>query len=230
VAKLLAVTLDATGTLFAPRDLGAEYARVLARHGLALPADELARAIRLAWQELGCVVDPARDRFAGAGGAPAYWRRVVERVCALAGAPPPSRFAVAELYERFAEPGAWRVFDDVLPALAGLHAAGFRLALISNWDERLPRLLERLELARWFDTLVISSAVGVEKPHRRIFEVALARLEAPATGVLHVGDSARDDVEGALAVGCRALLLDRSGHGGDLASLAPLVERCVALA
>ena len=48
--------------------------------------------------------------------------------------------------------------------------------MISNWDQRLPLLLERLELADFFDTFAISAIVGAEKPHPRIFESALADL------------------------------------------------------
>ncbi len=210
-----AVTFDATGTLMTPRDLTGDYQRVLARHGVRTEAALLEPAIRNAWRELSCTVDPARDRFAAhSGGARGYWRRFVERVAALAGSGRPSPFAAAELFELFGREASWRVYDDVLPALERLAATGIRRAVISNWDERLPRLLERLDLARFFEAVVISQAVGVEKPHPRIFETALERLAVPAPRVLHVGDSAREDVEGALGIGMAALRLERAQDGG----------------
>lgn len=227
---IAAVTLDANHTLFEAADLGGEYARVLARHGVALAAGDAAAAIAVAWSEFTCAADPARDRFAAhPGGARGFWRRFVERVCALAGAPAPSPFAAAELFERFAGAGPYRVFADVEPALAALGGRGVRLAVISNWDERLPRLLGELGLASRFETVVVSAEVGWEKPRPEIFAAALERLALPAAAVLHVGDRGLEDVEGARGAGLHALRLDRGG-GGDLASLGELADRLAAFA
>ena len=134
--------------------------------------------------------------------------------------------AAAELFERFAHAEAWQVFADAREALPTLRAAGLRLAVTSNFDARLPRLLADAGLAGFFDAVVYSEEVGVEKPHPAIFEELLERLELPAGDVLHVGDSRRDDVEGARAVGMQALWLtrrapDRPGRG-DLRSLREL--------
>ena len=114
------------------------------------------------------------------------------------------------------------VIDEI--AYLGM-ARGLALAVLSNWDERLPRLLEGLGLGERFATVVYSQAVGVEKPHPAIFEDLLERLELPAARVLHVGDSRRDDVEGARAVGMEALWLTRDSQRGDLRSLRELAER-----
>lgn len=222
-----AVSFDATRTLFAPADPGALYASVLARHGIDVSAAELARLIPLVWSELACAARPDRDRFAAhPGGARGFWRHFVERVAELGEVRRPSPFAAAELYERFGTAGAWRVYPDVVPALDRLAARGLTLAVISNWDERLPRLLGALELAPRFAAVVVSAEVGVEKPHGAIFRAALDALELPAAAVVHIGDSRRDDVEGARAAGMFALHLDRAGDG-DLESLDELPEALV---
>lgn len=225
-----AVTFDATRTLIAPRSPGEEYARILSRHGVELPPVELERAIAEAWAQLACTADPARDRFAAHPGGPrGFWRRLLERAAELAGGARPSPFAAAELYERFAGPEPWRVYDDVRPALAALGEAGVRLAVISNFDERLPRLLERLDLASPFEVIVWSQSVGVEKPHPRIFATALERLGVAPARALHVGDRAREDVEGALGAGLAALRIDRAG-GADIAALTELPARLATFA
>lgn len=222
--KLRAVSFDFTRTLVHTPDPGGEYARVLARHGIELPAAELARLVPVVWRELACGARPDRDRFtAHPGGARGFWRRFVERVVELAGGERPSPFAAAELYERFATPGPWEIFADVRPALARLAAAGYRLAVVSNWDERLPRLLGELGLAASFDAIVVSAEVGVEKPHPAIFAALAERLALSAAAIVHVGDHALEDVEGARAAGLAALHLSRAGRG-DLASLAELPE------
>jgi len=220
--RVRAVTLDVNGTLLSCPDLGREYSRVLARHGIELDATRLGELVVTVWRELACAAHPARDRFAAhPEGAPGFWRRFVERVAELGGATRPSRFAAAELYERFATAAPWRLYDDTLPALDALAERGLVLAVVSNWDERLPRVLAAHGLTPRFRTIVYSQAVGVEKPHRAIFEAAVAALGVAPAEVVHVGDSPREDVEGARAAGLGALLLARDG-GGDLASLAEL--------
>lgn len=54
-----------------------------------------------------------------------------------------------------------------------------------------------------------SKAHGRAKPHASIFERALEALEVTAGEAVMVGDSYRDDIEGARAIGMRAILLDR---------------------
>lgn len=225
-AAVEAVTFDATGTLFHSPRLGAIYSQVLGRHGVEVGADEAARRVHTVWRELDCREQMDRERFgAHPGGARGWWRRFLDRFCEYQGAAPASPFAATELFDRFARAAAWEVYPDVVPALEALAGRGLRLAVVSNWDPRLPRLLEELRLARHFDAVVHSAAVGVEKPHPEIFRRALAALELPAERVLHVGDSRRHDLEGARAVGMRALLLDRDGGGGDLPSLSELPPR-----
>ncbi len=219
------MTFDVTHTLLSCPTLGQQYADVLARHGIEVAARDIEAAIPLVWQELACAASPARDRFLHhANGARGFWRHFVERTCELVDAARPSAFAAAELFDRFAQAAAWEVAPGTRGMLADLRRRGLRLAVISNWDQRLPLLLERLELADHFDTFAISAIVGAEKPHPRIFETALAALGVAAERALHVGDSRRDDVEGAQGVGMQALLLSPAGDG-DLRSLAELPAR-----
>lgn len=221
-----AVTFDVTNTLIHSPRLGEIYAEVLTRHGIPLNPREARRLVSVVWQELSCSAEPGRDRFSShPEGERGWWMRFLERICEHLEVPPPSRFAAAELFHRFGSAGAWEVFPEVPEALSALAGAGIRLGVVSNWDHRLPEVLEQLGLARFFDAVVYSSAVGVEKPDGRIFAEALARLGVPAERALHVGDSRLEDVEGAEAVGMRALHLTRGSRAGDLSDLAPLPSR-----
>jgi len=223
--SLEAVTFDVTRTLIDCPSLGEQYARVLSRHGVEVDPRDVETAIPLVWQELSCSAHSSSDRFAShPRGARGFWHRFVERTCELVGAARPTMFATAELYDRFARAEAWRVADGAVGMLEELRRRGLKLAVISNWDERLPLLLERLGLAGYFDATIVSAIVGVEKPHPRIFETALTALGVASFRALHVGDSRRDDFEGAQGVGMQALWLAPSG-GGDLRSLAELPAR-----
>jgi len=223
---LAAVTFDVTGTLLDSPRIGEIYAEVLHRHGLPGAPEEIRRLIPLVWRELDCLAVLGQDRFAShPGGARGYWGRFIARLALHLGAPePPTPFVVAELFHRFGTPEAWEVYPDVLPAFEALRARGLRLAVISNWDDRLPGLLDALGLGPYLTAVVYSSDVGTEKPDPAIFEVALERLglEWPEA-VLHVGDSLRHDVEGAQAAGMRAVHLDRDGSKGGMPNLRGLV-------
>ncbi len=211
---LEAVTFDATGTLLHCPRLGGIYSEVLARHGVEVSAVRAGELVHQVWTELECAAPPGRDRFAAhAGGPRGFWRRFLDRFCEHLGVPAASRFAAAELYDRFARAESWELFTDAPPLLESLRADGLELAVVANWDPRLPGILEGLGIARHFDHVVVSSEVGYEKPHPGIFESALDLLGREPDRVLHVGDDRRRDVEGAQGVGMCAVHLDRGGRG-----------------
>ncbi len=218
-----AVTFDVTHTLLHVPRLCEIYAEVLSRHGADIDAEEASRLFSVVWQEMACSADPGHDRFgAHPEGERGWWRRLLERMCELREAPPPSRFAAAELFHRFGTAEAYELYPEVLQALARLRVRGVRLGVISNWDHRLPGVIEELELGLFFDAVVYSAKVGVEKPHERIFHQAASELGVEPGAVLHVGDGRLEDVEGAVAAGMRALHLTRNSGGGDLRDLSTL--------
>jgi putative hydrolase of the HAD superfamily len=195
-----AVTFDIGGTLIQPwPSVGHVYAEIAARHGVRNASAELLNArFKAAWQ--------ARKWF---NNTRAGWEELVDETFHGLTARPPSATFFPELYERFAQPEAWRVFEDVRPTLDTLAARGIRLGVISNWDERLRELLRRLQLDDCFETLVISCEAGVAKPAPAIFNQAASRLGLPPASILHVGDSLEMDVRGAEAAGLRALQIRR---------------------
>lgn len=207
---LQAVTFDATHTLIHCPRLGDIYSEVLGRHGIEVESAEALRLIGEVWREMSCSAEPSRDRFSSHPEGPrGWWQRFLERFCEHLDAPPPSRFAAAELFHRLGSGESWEVYAEVPEVLDELRACGLRLGVISNWDTRLPEILRQLDLARRFDAVIHSSAVGVEKPDSRIFRRALRELGVEARAALHVGDNRLEDLEGAMGAGMRALLLRR---------------------
>lgn len=220
---LQAVTFDVTHTLVSCPRVHEIYSEVLERHGLVAPVEEVRRYFPIVWQELACRVERGKDRFVSHPEGPrGWWAGFLERLCRYLEQDEPSPFAAAELYHRFAKPEAWEVYVEVVPTLEELRRLGLSLAVVSNWDERLGPLLTRLGLTRLFDAIVFSASLGIEKPDPRIFRYALDLLEVEPEEALHVGDSLKEDVEGALACGMGALHLDRRGGRGDLVDLSAL--------
>jgi putative hydrolase of the HAD superfamily len=99
----------------------------------------------------------------------------------------------------------------VSEALARLHAAGLRLAVVSNSTGIARQLLEDVGLAPLFHTIVDSQVEGIEKPHPEIFRRAIARLDVKSERAIHVGDLYHVDVLGARAAGVAGVLIDVAG-------------------
>jgi putative hydrolase of the HAD superfamily len=116
----------------------------------------------------------------------------------------------------------FEAYPDAIPALRELRDRGRRLVAVSNWDYSLPSVLERCGLGGLLDGAVSSAVAGARKPDPAIFAAALELARCGPEQALHVGDTPEEDVAGARAAGIRSLLIDRTGNGGDIASLAEI--------
>jgi putative hydrolase of the HAD superfamily len=105
----------------------------------------------------------------------------------------------------------FRAYPDAAPALRAARERGLRLVVASNWDVALPEVLERIGLAQLLDGVISSAMVGARKPAAAPFAAALELAGVGPSEALHVGDSVAEDVEGALAAGIAAVLIDRKG-------------------
>jgi putative hydrolase of the HAD superfamily len=214
---IAAVLLDVGGTLIESRPSPAEmYARVLSRWGQETTGEVVEPAFRDTWCELTQLHPPGLDRYhLLKGGERAWWGEFVRRVIQRLGHPAPWRPVLDELFDAFADPGLWRTYPEVVGVLERLRQRRYRVAVVSNWDSRLPGLLDGLDLTRHFDAVLVSALEGVEKPSPVIFHRAAARLDVPPAACLHVGDSPLDDYRGAVSAGLEAVLLDRAGLFGN---------------
>lgn len=120
-----------------------------------------------------------------------------------------------QVYDEFGRPDRWALYSDVRPAFERLQRAGLRVGIISNWDSRLVRLLDGLNLGDVIDDVVSSADVGLHKPDPRIFQLACDRLGVAPVEAAHIGDHHYADYLGASALGMRAILIDRHGVEAD---------------
>ena len=218
--KIHAVTFDVGHTLIEPRvSIGQVYAEAAARHGCAnLSRTALEQRFQVALRKAGSAVNTRDD-----------WARIVDDTFAGLVPRPPSETFFPDLFERFAQPSEWRIYDDVWPALDELARRGVRLGVISNWDHRLRALLAALELAGRFEVVVISCEQACAKPAREMFESAARQFCLPPAEILHVGDNWEADVQGARAAGFHSVQIARVSPAGPdqvttLRALAGLIE------
>jgi putative hydrolase of the HAD superfamily len=210
------VFFDVGGTILTVRpSVGHVYAEAAARLGYPVDPQGVNRAFRAAWGR-----SLARRRAAEYVSTDAIlreeWRTIVAD--SFSGLVPEeiALRAFEELYEHFAGPEPWGLAAGAEETFRALKALGVRLGILSNWDRRLPLTLEKLGISRYFDLMVISYEVGVEKPHPRIFEEALRLAGGIPAGTAMVGDSLDQDIEPARALGWRTLWLggEKSAAGG----------------
>lgn len=107
------------------------------------------------------------------------------------------------------------VYPEVVGVLQQLKENGYILGVVSNWDYRLPTILNDLDVERFFDFVLTSAACGCEKPDARIFQEALRRAQVAPEEALHVGDSYERDVIGAQQAGIQPVLVQRDGALDD---------------
>lgn len=205
------IFFDAGGTLLHPYpSVGAVYAEVGKRYGIDQHPTEIEAAFRTVWQKMQEEREQKTLRYGvSEEESKIWWKTVVERVFRTIGIEQNISAYFEEVYQVFAEPRCWRLFPEVLEVLDFLGKNDYPLGIISNWDTRLPHILEGLGISPYFRYMVISSKVGAEKPDPRIFEAALRLAQVSPERALLVGDSAIDDVVGAERVGMHGVLLDR---------------------
>lgn len=102
--------------------------------------------------------------------------------------------------------------EGAAPFLEAVRQRATVVIVSNNLLHEQQEKLRHCGLDRHVDILVVSEEVGVSKPAARIFEVALERADARPEEAVMVGDSWANDVEGARAVGIRAVWFNRDGR------------------
>ncbi len=187
------------------------FAEVCGRRGIVVDPGDIAEIQRRLAPHL---IDLAHDSDVeysslDAGASRRFWTFLYET---LLGELKIDAAGLAEdLYKTFSSVATYRLFDDALPTLRKISDSGYKLGLISNFEEWLEDVLIEQKVGHLFDVTVISGIEGLEKPDPAIYELALQRAGVDASRAIHVGDSLSLDVEPAQSVGMRVILLDRAG-------------------
>lgn len=213
-AGIRAVFFDVGGTLAYPHpSFHGLIAHVCQQYGLDVDAADAERAEPTVWARIAEREDAGRGYSLNATRSRAFWVWVYQTFLTELGYPDAARTELpGKLFETFIRLENYRLYDDAIPTLQRLQPMDLIIGVISNWEEWLERLMVGLGIREFFHFIVVSGLSGVEKPDPEIFARALAAAGVRPEEAVHVGDSLRDDVEGAEAVGVRAVLLDRYGR------------------
>jgi HAD superfamily hydrolase (TIGR01549 family) len=197
-----AVLFDVDFTLCRPGpELSAErYARIASRHGVTLDPALYEQAREAAVLNLKRHPELLHDD--------SIWHRFTEEIFTGMGGPEEIAAECATEIERGWEVSEnFELYEDVLPALEEVRRAGLRIGLVSNGIRDLTEFVAHHQLD--VDAIVDSRSHGRVKPHPTIFEAALDLVGVRAIDAVMVGDSLEEDIEGARALGMRAILVDR---------------------
>jgi putative hydrolase of the HAD superfamily len=204
---LRAVIFDVDFTIAQPGpDLGpGGYVRLGARHGLVLDPARYDGARRAAFAALKRHPELDHDQE--------IWILFTEQIIRGMGGVGETYAAAAEMTANWEHAHHFELYDDARPALAALRVHGLKLGLLSNTQRDLELFVAHHDLH--VDAVLTSRLHGKTKPHQSIFRRILELLAVTAAEAVMVGDTISDDVEGARAVGMRAILVDREGAYPD---------------
>ncbi len=213
LTKYKAVFFDVGGTLLKVHpSVGDVYAHYARPFGFTGTVQELDFRFGAEWKRMGGMESLGAGK--GVELEKKFWSELVRRVFAISGGLRDFDIFFETVYEAFRKKEHWKVFEDVTDSgiLGWLKNKGIILGVVSNWDSRLPVILENMQLAHYFDFILASTVVGSAKPDKFIFQEALRLSGASAGETCHIGDELKSDFHGAQQVGIDAVLIDRAGN------------------
>jgi len=203
--RVRAVLFDAAGTLLLFReDVGETYRRFALEVGVDLPATRIREAFVRVLSHANRMVFPDEARERRPSLERKWWWQLVRATFRAADSTASFTDFDAcfdRLWSHYASGAAWLLAPGTRPALETLRARQLPMGIVSNFDHRLPGILQELDILEYFETVTTPAEIGVAKPDRRIFDAALARLGDPGGRVVYVGDRAVEDVAGAREAG-----------------------------
>lgn len=207
MSSIRLITFDVTNTMIRVLgSVGRNYANVTAQYGGNVDASKIDAVFRNQYK-----LQMSRyPNFGVKSGITPFkwWNNLVIECFKDAGYDGPSLTQIANhLYIHFASSKGWEIIPGTVDALDSLKSRGLRLGVISNFDNRLEKILHELSLAHYFDFIIDSATFGDAKPSRAVFDHALQIAQTEAVAALHVGDNEKNDYHGAINAGMNAVLL-----------------------
>ncbi|XP_009489028.2 haloacid dehalogenase-like hydrolase domain-containing protein 3 [Pelecanus crispus] len=214
--RLRLLTWDVKDTLLRlRRPLGESYAAEARAHGLQVQPEALGQSFREAY---GAQSRRFPNYGRGQGlSSQQWWVDVVKQTFRLSGVHEDRVLTLMaeKLYHDFCSARNWEVLPGASETLSWCCQHGFRMGVVSNFDNRLENILSQCNLRHHFEFILTSEDTGFTKPDGRIFEKALRLSGVPPEQTAHVGDDYTRDYRAARAVGMHSFLLRAAGQGEE---------------
>jgi len=110
----------------------------------------------------------------------------------------------------------WSLYPDAIPALDQFRRAGWRQAILSNHYPELADIVRGLGIWDYFEVVLSSAAIGLEKPNSQAFACVMQALDYPETAWM-IADNPDAEVAGARTCGIPGVLVRASTPGLDCA-------------
>lgn len=177
------IAFDAAGTLFEPAEPVSEiYAGFFSKHGFDIPPTIWRPAFRTAFLTAPDPIFPENTQ--GEIIEKDWWLQLVMAATKAIGIKPNSdafTSAFEEIFAYYATGASWALFPETQAVLHSLKSKGISLAITSNFDSRIHRVVEELGIAQYFDLILTSADAHARKPSPNIiyklFDLARASPE-----------------------------------------------------
>ncbi len=217
-SRISAVFFDVGSTLIRPNPSVAEtMAEVAQARGHKVSTKDFTRYMDQMDAFYECEYERNGDFWCTNEGSINIWLNLYRYVCGLVGLDDDAEGIAHDSYRAFRHADHWEAYPDVVPCLEALKGAGYRLAVVSNWDAYLKDLLEGMGLMIYFEEVFASSVLGYRKPDPAIFANACEHMGVLPPQVVHVGDLPSADGDGAAAARIQPIIIDRHNAWADCA-------------
>ena len=198
------VVFDVVGTLLEPAPSVSEaYKESAEKFGCSLPVGEIAQRFSIAWE---------RQESLDAQNKPAFttnrrreydrWRQIVFDVFEDS---PVADKIFEDLWIHFGKPSSWQPVDQGCRLLETVREFGIKVAVASNFDERLLELAKHIEPLNGIEKIFASSELGWRKPAPQFFQAVESRLQKGPESLLLIGDDPRLDIAAAKVAGWKSM-------------------------
>ncbi|OWF37479.1 haloacid dehalogenase-like hydrolase domain-containing protein 3 [Mizuhopecten yessoensis] len=202
------ITFDVTNTILRVLGgVGQQYAQISKLYGVELDPVKINQAFKTHWARQ----NQQHPNFGAEENMASHhwWQDLVKKTFVDAGYQGNDSTIstiFTHLYIHFGTSNGWEVLPGADQTLQNLKNSGVKLGVISNFDERLETILNKIALKHHFDFVISSKEFKIAKPDVRIFQEALRLGECPACQSLHVGDHFHNDYCGAREAGLTGVL------------------------
>jgi len=207
------VIFDAGGTLIGFNDATPFYNFLIANTPLNYPQPTLKNAFILmkrAEEKYNLALKEKINQKKPIDTSGLIWYKVFKELW------PESEVVANSMFNLFIKGHFNTLYEDVIPTLKLIASRSIKMGVLSNFSPTLEGHFKDLCIHHFFSFFVVSSLVNLRKPDREIFELAIKMSGCSKDKILYVGDNIQTDIEGAKAVGLKAVLIDRDSTWNDV--------------